>query len=107
MPLVCSSPTRQGRHPPHDRVFLCAFIHVSVQRISREPHACGWADPGKEGRLEAQGERLLQDLVKQEKSLVLKVEEAKAKAKLTIEQAQAEAARVLEEARAKADATAK
>jgi vacuolar-type H+-ATPase subunit H len=64
------------------------------------------SDVRKEGRLEAQGERLLQDLVKQEKSLVLKVEEAKAKAKQTLDKAQADAARVLQEARAKAEAEA-
>ena len=47
---------------------------------------------------------MLQDLVKQEKDLVLKVEEAKAKAKQTVEKAQADAARILQEARAKAEA---
>lgn len=56
--------------------------------------------------MEAQGERLLQDLVKQEKSLVLKVEEAKAKAKQTLDKAQANAARALQDARTKAEAQA-
>jgi vacuolar-type H+-ATPase subunit H len=63
-------------------------------------------DVRKEGRLEAQGERLLQDLVKQEKNLVLKVEEAKAKAKQTLDKAQADAANALQDARAKAESEA-
>lgn len=57
----------------------------------------------KEDRLEAHGERLLQDLVNQEKSLVAKVEDAKAKGRDVVEKAQAEAAAVLTTARDKAE----
>jgi vacuolar-type H+-ATPase subunit H len=57
--------------------------------------------------LEAQGERLLQDLVTQEKNLVRKVEEAKAKAKAELDQATADAAKLVEEAKARAEAAAK
>lgn len=53
--------------------------------------------------MEAQGERLLQDLVNQEKSLVGKVEAARAEAETIIEAARAEAGKTLEEARRKAD----
>ncbi len=57
--------------------------------------------------MEAQGERLLQDLVTQEKNLVRKVEEAKASAKAGVEAAVAEAAKVVGDAKAKAEAAAK
>lgn len=57
--------------------------------------------------MEAHGERLLQDLVNQEKSLVAKVEDAKAKAKAAIDQAQSEAAAVLAAAREKAEQLAR
>lgn len=57
--------------------------------------------------MEAQGERLLQDLVTQEKNLVRKVEEAKAGAKASIEAAVAEAAKAVEDAKARAEAAAK
>lgn len=57
--------------------------------------------------MEAQGERLLQDLVKQEKSLLLKVDEAKATARTTLEKAEAQAAKLKLEAQAQADALAK
>jgi len=57
--------------------------------------------------LEAQGERLLQDLVTQEKNLVRKVEEAKAKAKAIVEQAAADAAKLVAEGQARAESAAK
>lgn len=57
--------------------------------------------------MEAQGERLLQELLSKEKSLVGKVEDAKAKAKVLVEQAQEESTKILESARAKADELAK
>lgn len=57
--------------------------------------------------MEAHGERLLQELLSKEKSLVGKVEEAKAKAKASFEQAQEEAVTILEAARAKSDDLAK
>ncbi len=57
--------------------------------------------------MEAQGERLLQDLVTQEKVLVRKVEEAKAKAKAIVEQAVADAAKLVEEGNARAEDAAK
>jgi len=57
--------------------------------------------------LEAQGERLLQELLSHEKSLVGKVEDAKAKAKAAFEGAQAESAKILDAARSKADEIAK
>lgn len=57
--------------------------------------------------MEAQGERLLQELLSKEKSLVGKVDEAKAKAKASFEQAQEEATKILEAARAKAEELAK
>lgn len=57
--------------------------------------------------MEAQGERLLQDLVTQEKNLLRKVEEAKAKAKATLDDATAEAAKLVQAAKARAEAAAK
>lgn len=57
--------------------------------------------------MEAQGERLLQELLSKEKSLVGKVEEAKAKAKASVEQAQEESTKILDLARVKADDLAK
>lgn len=57
--------------------------------------------------MEAQGERLLHELLSKEKSLVGKVEEAKAKAKASLEQAQVESTKILDAARAKADDLAK
>lgn len=61
----------------------------------------------KEGCLEAQGERLLQDLVSREKTLVAKVEETKTEAAASVEKAHADAAKLLAEAKAKAEAVAK
>lgn len=57
--------------------------------------------------MEAQGERLLQDLVTQEKNLVAKVEDARKQASEIVSDAQEEARRILEEARGKAEALAK
>lgn len=62
----------------------------------------GW----KEGRLEAQGEQLLQNLINREQSLATRVEQARSEANQTVEQAKAEAERILSEARASADSKA-
>ena len=56
--------------------------------------------------MEAQGERLLQDLLAQEKSLIGKVDEANAKARSIVEKATAEAKAQVDAARAKAEAMA-
>ena len=57
--------------------------------------------------MEAQGERLLQDLVTQEKNLVAKVEDARKQASEIVSDAQEEARGILEEARGKAETLAK
>jgi len=57
--------------------------------------------------LEAQGERLLHELLSKEKSLVGKVEEARAKAMAAVELAQEESTKILAAARVKADDLAK
>ena len=56
--------------------------------------------------METQGERLLQDLLAQEKSLVSKVDEANNKARSVIDKATAEAKALVDAARAKAEALA-
>lgn len=56
--------------------------------------------------METQGERLLQDLLAQEKSLVDKVAEADNKARSVIDKATAEAKALVDAARAKAEALA-
>lgn len=50
---------------------------------------------------------MLQDLVTQEKNLVRKVEEAKAKAKALVDQAVVEAAKQVDDAKARAEGAAK
>lgn len=60
---------------------------------------------GKEGHLEAHGEKLLQELVSQEQNLVAKVEAAKAEAAKLIEEAQAEAQRIRAQAAEQAEQT--
>ncbi|MEZ4607115.1 MAG: V-type ATPase subunit subunit G family protein [Deinococcales bacterium] len=57
--------------------------------------------------MEAQGEKLLQDLIKHEQSLLAKVEESKSQATKLIEAAKAEAENLLKEAKSKAEALAK
>lgn len=57
--------------------------------------------------MEAQGERLLHELLSHEKSLVGKVEDAKAKAKAAFEGAQAESVKILDAAKATAEEIAK
>jgi len=57
--------------------------------------------------LEAQGERLLQELLSHEKSLVGKVQDARAKAKAAFESAQTESVQILEAAKAKSEEIAK
>jgi len=61
----------------------------------------------KEGRLEAQGEKLLQDLIKHEQSLLAKIEEGKSQAAKLVEAAKAEAANLLNEAGSKAESLTK
>lgn len=61
----------------------------------------------KEDRLEAHGEKLLQDLVNQEKSLVARVDDARAKAKAVIDQAQNDAAAAVAAAKEKAEQLAR
>jgi V/A-type H+-transporting ATPase subunit G/H len=58
----------------------------------------------KEGRLEATGEKLLQDLVNQEKSVVAKVEAAKEQAAKIVQDAYAEAAALKAKATERAEA---
>ncbi len=53
--------------------------------------------------MEAQGERLLQDLVNQEKALVAKVEEARGRAREIVAEAEGEAERIVDEARTRAE----
>lgn len=60
----------------------------------------------KEGRLEAQGEQLLQSLVDHEKAVLVKVEDAKKEAGEIVAKAQSEAAQILERARKEADEVA-
>ncbi|HEX7022480.1 MAG TPA: V-type ATPase subunit subunit G family protein [Trueperaceae bacterium] len=57
--------------------------------------------------MEAQGEKLLQDLVSQEQALVAKVEDAKAEAAEIIKEAQAKAAAIAAEARTRAETLAR
>ncbi len=56
--------------------------------------------------MDAQGERLLQDLVNQEKSLVAQVKDARSKAAGIIEAAEKERDKILQEARSTAEASA-
>jgi len=59
---------------------------------------------GREGRLEAQGEQLLQNLINREQSLAASIEEARKEADSLVKQAQEEAAGLMDKARAAADA---
>ena len=85
--------TQRGPTASRKRVFLCLETRTFLGR--------GWVR--KEGRLEAQGEKLLQDLVSQEQALVSKVDAAKAEAAEMIEKAQAEAETIKAEARTQGD----
>src|SRR5690606_10380262 len=93
---------RLGRSQRHERPFLCP--PDTDQRLRHGAPIAGRSR--REGRLEAPAERLLQDLLAQEKKPVSKAEEAHAKAKAVIDKANAEAAATLEAARAKAEALA-
>jgi len=84
----------------YNAVFLPQDV---VYRHLGQPAVLALGARRKEGWLEPQGERLLQDLVSQEKDLAAKVEEARGRAEATIVEAETEARRILEQARAKVD----
>lgn len=73
------------------------FNFQSGARLGR-----GW----KEGRLEAQGEQLLQNLINREQSLAARVEEARREALSLTEKARAEAEQLVTKARNSAEAKA-
>jgi len=73
---------------------------VTVSRVVPHRHR-------KEGRLEAKGEKLLQDLVSQEAALMSKLDDAKAEAAKLIADAEGEAQGLIAKAKKSAESKAK
>lgn len=95
----------EARDVPSQRVFLC-LVHRESHGSDPVRLVCA-AVCRKEGSLEAPREQLLQDLIRHEKNVAAKVDEARAEAERIILQARSEARERIEGAKSKAEEDAK